>query len=168
MWDFWSGVNKKPLVCPFQDRQFQNPDRLQTVSEIFTCDRQIWTKQMWKNMCWSPFTFHKLWCQGNKSLTHTWVSFILKAQYESMMFFNIAWKMLTLCFCYETVWKVDAGTVSDFFGQIFTPVGISAMVRDPLMNWEQWHCTMRSLYSISISQPNKLGPILKVAQCDII
>ena len=30
------------------------------------------------------------------------------------------------------------------------------------------HCTMRSLYSISISQPNKLGPILKVAQCDII
>ena len=29
-------------------------------------------------------------------------------------------------------------------------------------------CTMRSLYSISISQPNKLGPILKVAQCDII
>ena len=24
----------------------------------------------------------------------------------------------------------DVGTVSDFFGQIFTPVGISAMVRD--------------------------------------
>ena len=23
-----SGVNKKPLACPFQDRQFQNPDRL--------------------------------------------------------------------------------------------------------------------------------------------
>ena len=31
-----------------------------------------------------------------------------------------------------------------------------------------YQCTMRSLYSISISQPNKLGPILKVAQCDII
>ena len=25
----------------------------------------------------------------------------------------------------------DAGKVSDFFGRIFTPVGISAMVRDP-------------------------------------
>ena len=29
-------------------------------------------------------------------------------------------------------------------------------------------CTMRTLFSISISQPNKLGPILKVAQCVII
>ena len=46
-----SGVNKNPFVCPFQDRRFQNPDILQTVSEIFTCDRQFWTKQMWKNMC---------------------------------------------------------------------------------------------------------------------
>ena len=45
---------KKMLIDSFedflvdQDRQFQNPDRLQTVSEIFTCDRQFWTKQMWK------------------------------------------------------------------------------------------------------------------------
>ena len=55
-----TGVNIKHLACPFQDRQFQNPDRLidsfrtqtdlQTVSEIFTCDRQFWTKQMQKIM----------------------------------------------------------------------------------------------------------------------
>ena len=25
---FGSGVNKKPFVCPIQDRHFQNPDRL--------------------------------------------------------------------------------------------------------------------------------------------
>ena len=43
-----AGVNKKPFACPFQDRQFQNPDRLKTVSEKFTCDGQFWTKQMWK------------------------------------------------------------------------------------------------------------------------
>jgi len=36
-----SGVNKKPFACPFQDRQFQNPDRLKTVSEIFACDGQF-------------------------------------------------------------------------------------------------------------------------------
>ena len=33
-WDVWTmfgeeaGVNKKHFACPFQDRQFQNPDRL--------------------------------------------------------------------------------------------------------------------------------------------
>ena len=42
-----SGVNKKPFVCPFQYRQ----DRLQTASDIITCDRQFMTKQIWKNMC---------------------------------------------------------------------------------------------------------------------
>ena len=36
-----AGVNKKPFACPFQDRQFQNPDRLKTVSEIFACDGQF-------------------------------------------------------------------------------------------------------------------------------
>ena len=45
-----SGVNKLPFAWPFQARQFQNPDVLQTVSEIFTCYRQFWTKQIWKNM----------------------------------------------------------------------------------------------------------------------
>ena len=27
-----AGVNKRPFACPFQDRQFQNPDKLETVS----------------------------------------------------------------------------------------------------------------------------------------
>ena len=51
---------------------------------------------MWRNMCWSPFTFHELWWGGNKSThTHTWVSFKLKTQCEFVILFNIAWKILT-------------------------------------------------------------------------
>ena len=37
-------------------------------------------------------------CRGNKS-THTWVSFILKTQWELMIFFNIAWLVLLFWDC---------------------------------------------------------------------
>ena len=40
--------NKKHLAGPFQDRQFQNPDRLIDSFRNFTYDRQFWTKQMRK------------------------------------------------------------------------------------------------------------------------
>ena len=34
-------MNKKPFAWPFQARQFQNPDIVKTVSEIFTCYRNF-------------------------------------------------------------------------------------------------------------------------------
>ena len=40
------GVKKKPFVCLFQDRQFQNPDKLLDSFKNLTCERQFWTKQM--------------------------------------------------------------------------------------------------------------------------
>ena len=56
-----------------------------------------------------------LWWRGNKSThTHTWVTFIFKAQCESMIFFNIARKMLTLCFD-KTVLKIFWLTRTDSF-----------------------------------------------------
>ena len=48
---------------------------------------------------WRMSSTWKLWWWGNISThTHTWVSFILKPQCESMIFFNIAWKILAYVF----------------------------------------------------------------------
>ena len=66
------------------------PDSFKTqiVSEIFTCDN------FGPNRCGKYVM--KLWWWGNKSArTHSWVSFILKAQCELMILFNIAWKIFT-------------------------------------------------------------------------
>ena len=41
-------MNKKLFVWHFQARRFQNSDRIETVSESFTCDRQFWTEQIAK------------------------------------------------------------------------------------------------------------------------
>ena len=49
--------------------------------------------------------------------------------------FTIFWLSRTDHFRVPQIW----GQFQKKFGQIFTPVGISAMVRDSWMNWEQWH-----------------------------
>ena len=51
-------------------------------------------------------------CRGNKS-THTWVSFILKTQWELMIFFYIAWLMLLFWDCL----KISIDRFSGWAGQ---------------------------------------------------
>ena len=82
------GWIKSRLPVLFRTDSFKTKKDSQTVSEFF---------YFWYSF--EPNRCRKLWRRGNKSThTHTSVSFICKAQCESMIFFTIALKMLTLCF----------------------------------------------------------------------
>ena len=78
-------VNKKSFACVFQDRQFQNPDKLIDSFRNFYLWETVLDQTDAKNMCWSCILDQRNIKQA----------FLKK---ESMIFFNIAQKMLTLRF----------------------------------------------------------------------